>query len=56
MNLHTFFAARELFTEDDLEEVCGMFPNIEKEVVRSVFEAKRGDKDSTVNSLLDMNS
>uniref|UniRef100_A0A915CVR3 Toll-interacting protein n=1 Tax=Ditylenchus dipsaci TaxID=166011 RepID=A0A915CVR3_9BILA len=45
-----------LFTEEELDELHVMFPSIDKEVIRHVLEAKRGDKDSTVTALLEMAS
>ncbi|KAI1730716.1 c2 domain-containing protein [Ditylenchus destructor] len=45
-----------LFTEEELEELHAMFPTIDKEVIRSVLEARRGEKDSTVTALLEMAS
>lgn len=34
-----------------IEEI---FPDIEKEVIKTVFEANRGNKETTINSLLQM--
>ena len=44
------------FTEDDVNQVKEMFPNVEEEVIKSLFEANRGNKDLTINNLLAISS
>ncbi len=41
-------------TEEELQEFVKMFPNLDKEIILSVFEASRGNKEAMVGNLLQL--
>lgn len=41
-------------TDEDIANLMEMFPNIDKDVIKSIGEANRGDKNATINSLLQL--
>ncbi|CDW56054.1 toll interacting protein [Trichuris trichiura] len=44
------------FTQADVNELHEMFPTIDEDVIASVLEEKRGNREATVNALLSLNA
>jgi toll-interacting protein len=41
-------------TEEDITNLMEMFPNVDKEAIKSIGEANCGNKEATINSLLQL--
>lgn len=41
-------------TDEDISNLMEMFPSVDKEVIKSIGEANRGNKEATVNFLLQL--
>jgi len=41
-------------TDEDVANLMEMFPSVDKEVIKSIGEANRGNKEATINSLLQL--
>lgn len=46
----------QLPTEEQLNELCKMFPNLDKDIITSVFVEKRAHQEEIVNALLQMSA
>lgn len=41
-------------TEEDITSLMEIFPSVDKDVIKSIGEANRGNKEATINSLLQL--
>lgn len=41
-------------TDDDISSLMEIFPSVDKDVIKSIGEANRGNKEATINSLLQL--
>ena len=41
-------------TEEEVEEFVKMFPNLDRDIIASVYAASGGDKETMVNNLLQL--
>lgn len=41
-------------TEEDVGNLMEMFPSVDKDVIKSIGESNRGNKEATINSLLQL--
>lgn len=51
---HQHSTHRPNLSEEELEDFLKMFPNLDREIITSVFMASGGDKEAMVNNLLGM--
>lgn len=41
-------------TDEDIASLMEMFPSVDKDVIKSIADANRGNKEATINSLLQL--